>query len=120
MKRNHTSLARQRFTAQQRSHLLNEFEGRPGTASEFAARHGIGTSTLFNWLRRRRREPAQAVGPAGPTQAPFQQVSLAEVLGTGGQWAGEVRLPDGTQLRWTSQTSPGVLQQVLAQLRRSC
>lgn len=120
MKRNHTPLPGQRFSAQQRADLLNEFEGRKGTASEFAAGHGIGTSTLFNWLRQSRRV---SVGPsvqAGPAQAPFQQVSLAEVLGDGGQWAGEVRLPDGTQLRWSSQTSARLLQNVLAQLRQSC
>ena len=120
MKRNHTSLSRHRFTAQQRVHLLNEFEGRQGTASEFAARHGIGTSTLFNWLRQSRRASTGPSGPAGPTQAPFQQVSLAEVVGAAGQWAGEVRLPDGTQLRWSSQTTPALLHELLAHLRQSC
>jgi hypothetical protein len=120
MKRNHTSPPRQRFTAQQRSQLLNEFEDRTGTASEFAARHGIGTSTLFNWLRQSRQAPVGPSVQAGPPQSPFQQVSLAEVLGGGDHWTGEVRLPDGTQLRWSFQTTPALLHELLAHLRQSC
>ena len=120
MKRNRTPLLRQRFTPQQRAQLLNEFEGRTGTASEFAAEYGIGTSTIFNWLRQRRSARAGTTGKAGKLRGPFQEVSLAEALGSGGQWAGEVRLPDGTRLRWSSQTAAPLLHEVLDHLRQSC
>ena len=120
MKFNHgVPRRRPRLSPQQRSSLLEEFERSPLAAAEFAARHGVGVSTLYHWRRRtggsRRRTDA-----AQPAQAMFQSIPLGQVLGATGSWVGEVSLPDGTQLRWNTQLSGAVLQEVLTQLRRPC
>lgn len=120
MKRLSAPASRQRFTAQQRSELIDEF-GKCGTSvADFAAQHGIGTSTLFSWLRQRRRRVARASGKAKLPTSPFQEISLQPALTAPVQWAGEVQLPDGTQLRWSSQGAPALLYELLAHLRASC
>jgi hypothetical protein len=48
----------------------------------------------------------------------FKEMAVSEVLGT--QWSGEVRLPDGTELRWRHPPPPAALQELLGYLRRSC
>lgn len=119
MKLNHGSARRKGFTPPQREQLLEEFERDPVSALEFAAQHGLGVSTLYHWRRRCRPAPRVASGKTAPTHGAFQQVSLADVFG-GGHWAGEVRLPDGTELRWNNQASTTVLQNLLGDLRRPC
>ena len=117
---NGVSRRRQRFNAQQRSALLEEFEGGQLAAAEFASQHGLAVSTLYNWCRRSRRPLGGAPGQPPPPARAFQQVSLAEVFSAGSHWVAEVSLPDGTQLRWKSQASVPMLQDLLAKLRRSC
>lgn len=114
-------IPRPRFSPEQRSQLLDQLERRSGTLIEFATSHGISSATLFRWLRQHRRVTAPNNGKALPGSIPFQPVSFGQLIGAGGPWAGEVQLPDGTQVRWggTSPTSE-VLLQVLACLRRSC
>jgi transposase-like protein len=99
---------------------LEEFEGGPLTAAEFASQHGLAVSTLYNWCRRSRRPRTGAPGQPPPAPRAFQQVSLAEVFSAGSHWVAEVSLPDGTQVRWKSQASVPMLQDLLAKLRRSC
>jgi hypothetical protein len=110
--------SRPHFDPQQRAHLLKEFARNPGTAREFAARHGIAASTLYRWQRRPDlSEPAsQTNGQVGSEV--FKQVAISEVLGT--QWSGEVRLPDGTEVRWRHPTPVAALQELLGHLRRPC
>ena len=119
MKRLPARACRLRFTVEQRSELIDEFARSGVSVADFAEQHGIGTSTLFAWLRQR-RPVARASCKAKPPTSPFQEISLQPALTTPGQWAGEVQLPDGTQLRWSSHATPAVLHEVLAQLRVSC
>lgn len=116
---NGVSRRRQRFNAQQRSALLEEFKGSQLAAAEFASRHGLAVSTLYNWCRSR-HPSGGGPGKAPPPPRAFQQVSLAEVFSTGSHWVAEVSLPDGTQVRWKSQASVPMLQDLLTKLRRSC
>ena len=117
---NGVSRRRQRFNTQQRSALLEEFKGSPLAAAEFASQHGMAVSTLYNWCRRSRRPSGGGPCKAPPPPRAFQQVSLAEVFSTGSHWVAEVSLPDGTQVRWKSQASVPMLQDLLTTLRRSC
>ena len=110
---------RQRFSPQQRSLLLEQFGRSSLAAVEFAAQHGVGVSTLYNW-RRRSEVIRRPTATAQPAQAIFQSIPLGQVLGATGSWVGEVSLPDGTQLRWNAQLSGAALQEVLTQLRRPC
>lgn len=119
MKLNHdVPPRRQRFSPQQRSLLVEEFAHSQLTAAEFAARPGVGESTLYHW--RRRPGSRRLKGTTQPAQAKFQSIPLGQVLGAAGSWVGEVSLPDGTQLRWSTQLSAVALQEVLAQLRQPC
>ena len=118
MKRHRVPISHQRFSPQHKAQLLDEFERLKISVAVFAANNGIGTSTVFAWLRQRRRQTLRT--KPLPTRSPFQQVSLASVLGSGGPWVGEVQLPDGTQVRWGSQVVTGLLHEVLAHLRGPC
>jgi transposase-like protein len=120
MKQVQAPVSRQRFTARQRSELLAQFESCGLSVADFATQHGIGTSTLFSWLRQRRRRPGRAANQSKLPSSPFQEISLPSSLAAPGPWAGEVQLPDGTHLRWSSQTTPALLQELLAHLRASC
>ena len=112
-------ITRPRSSPERQAQLLDELERRPGSVIDFAAQHGISTATLFRW-RRRRRAASSSAGNADPGTVSLQRVSLAQVLGAGGLWAGEVQLPDGTQVRWGAQPPVEVLLQVLTCLRRPC
>jgi hypothetical protein len=120
MKRHSLRLPRQRFTPERRTQLLDKLERRPGAVAEFAATHGVSSATLFRWLRQRRRVSVPSAGKAHPGRIPFQPVSLGQLFGAGGPWAGEVQLSDGTQVRWGRNPTADVLLQVLAYLRGSC
>jgi hypothetical protein len=91
----------------------------PLAVAEFAARHGVSVSTLYGW-RRRTGVIRRPVAAARPARAVFQSIPLGQVLGDTGSWVGELRLPDGTQLRWNSGLCAAALREVLAQLRRPC
>jgi hypothetical protein len=110
--------SRPHFNPQQRAQLLKEFACNPGSAREFAARLGVAASTLYRWRRRPDlTEPVpQTNGHAGSDV--FKQVAISEVLGT--QWSGEVRLPDGTEVRWRHPAPVAALQELLGYLRHSC
>jgi transposase-like protein len=123
MKLKPSSVRRRRFTAQKRSPLLEAFDRSPVRAAQFAARHGLGVSTLYAWRRHAAATDSSKLGPhrspASPPE-PFRQVSLAEVLGAGHSWAGEVCLADGTQLRWRPQAGLAAVHALLNLLRQPC
>jgi hypothetical protein len=113
-------VSHQRFTAQQRSELLDQFESCGLSVADFATQQGIGTSTLFTWLRQRRRQTARPLNKGKLSSNPFQEISLKHPLPAPASWAGEVQLPDGTHLRWSAQTAPALLHELVAHLRSSC
>jgi hypothetical protein len=101
--------------------MVSLFDASQTSAQEFAAQHHLTVSTLKRWLREARHR--KGVGsPRKPRVkgAAFQQVSLAHVLGASESWVGEVRMPDGTLLRWSSTTGVTTLRQLLGDLRRPC
>lgn len=120
MKKVQVPVTHQRFTSQQRSELLDRFESCGLSVAEFAAQQGIGTSTFFRWLRQRRRQTARPPNKGKLPSSPFQEISLQSPLPTPASWAGEVELPDGTHLRWSAQTAPALLHELVAHLRSSC
>jgi transposase-like protein len=61
-------VVRHRFTAQQRQRLVARFHRSQLTQRDFAARHGVGLSTLNKWLRLKR--------DARPAKVKFQEVRL--------------------------------------------
>lgn len=120
MKESGYRLTRRRFAPERKAQLLDALARRPGAVADFAARHGIGTSTLFRWRRQAEQATRCPAQPAPGSKIEFQRVSLAPLLGSGGPWAGEVQLPDGTQVRWGNNPPVEVLLQVLGSLRHPC
>jgi hypothetical protein len=108
---------RQRFTPQQRVELLDQYESAGLSVADFATTRGIGTSTFFSWLSQRRRRSLPTAGKSRLPLNPFQEISLPAPMVAPIPWAGEVELPDGTQVRWSSQTAPASLHELLAHLR---
>lgn len=82
------SACRRRLTPQQRQRLLSRFHQGQFTQREFAARAGIGLSTLVKWLQ---QERTQGQGPVR-----FQEVVMAS---PSGQWALEIVHPQGWTVR---------------------
>jgi len=79
---------RRRLTSQQRQRLLARYHKGQFTQREFAAREGIGLSTLIKWLQQERT--------TGQPSVAFQEVVLP---GAVGRWALEVVSPQGWTLR---------------------
>lgn len=82
------NLARRRLTAQQRERLLARYHRGGFTQREFAAREGIGLSTLVKWLQQECSD--------GPASVKFQEMVLPS---TAGGWAVEVVHPRGWIVR---------------------
>jgi|SRR5579862_5356329 len=82
--------------------------------------HGMASpcSTLCRWQRRRRLLKPTPQANGRPSPELFKQVAISEVLGT--QWSGEVRLPDGTEVRWRHPAPVAALRELLGYLRDSC
>ena len=95
---------RRRLTSQQRQRLLARYHKGQFTQREFAAREGIGLSTLIKWLQQERT--------TGQPSVAFQEVVLP---GAAGRWALEVVNPQGWTLRL--QTTAGA--EILASLLRT-
>ena len=79
---------RRRLTSEQRQRLLTRFHRSRLTQRDFAARHGIGLSTLNKWLRLER--------DAVPTKVKFQEVRLPNATP---RWLIEVVSPQGWTVR---------------------
>ena len=95
---------RRRLTSEQRQRLLARYHKGQFTQKEFAARAGIGLSTLIKWLQQERT--------TGQPPVAFQEVVLP---GAAGRWALEVVSPQGWTLRL--QTTAGA--EMLASLLRT-
>ena len=94
--------AHRRKTTQQRQRLVTRFHQSQLTQRQFAARHGIGLSTLSKWLR---CESTQSLPPVK-----FQEVSLPSVTP---RWAVEVVSPTGWVVRLQNSAEVQTLPQLL-------
>jgi transposase-like protein len=83
-----TRSGRRRWTSKQRQRLLTRFRRNEMTQLDFAARHGVGLSTLGKWLR----EESEA--PSPPVK--FQEVRLPNPTA---RWPVEVVSPQGWIVR---------------------
>jgi hypothetical protein len=95
---------RRRLTAEQRQRLLTRFHQSQLTRKDFAARHGIGFSTLSKWL--------QCEGKATLPPVKFQEVRLPNPTL---RWPIEVVSPQG----WIVRLQNGSEVQALPQLLRA-
>ena len=95
---------RRHKTAEQRQQLLVRYHQSQLTQRDFAARHGIGLSTLSKWLR---REGEKSLPPVN-----FQEVELPNLTP---HLAVEVVSPHG----WVVRLQNGFAAQALPQLLRS-
>lgn len=113
MNQNPKEPRKRQATDEQRRRLVEAFQQREESAAEFARRHGVATSTLHRWVRTEGRPRRNR----GQTPA-FHEIRLP-VDGVGG-WAGEVCLPDGTQVRWNGAVGLAGTERLVQQLRRPC
>jgi len=97
-------LVRRRRTPEQRQRLLTRFHRSQLTQRDFAARHGIGFSTLSKWLRLER--------DAVPTKVKFQELRLPNSTP---RWPIEVVSPQG----WIVRLQDGSDVQQLPELLRA-
>ena len=96
---------RRRLTSPQRQRLLARYHKGQFTQREFAARAGIGLSTLIKWLQQERT--------TGQPSVAFQEVVLP---GAAGRWALEVVNPQGWTLRLQTTASAEILGSLLRTL----
>ena len=88
MKFSESGLVRRRKTPAERQRLVARFRESQMTQREFAARHGMGLSTLGKWLR--------GAGQSNPSPVNFQEVVLPN---TALRYAVEVVNPQGWIVR---------------------
>ena len=98
-------VARHRFCSQQRQRLLARFHQSQLTRKDFAARHGLGFSTLSNWLQQEHRTGKPAVS--------FQEVVVPTAAT---KWAVEVTSPKGWTVRLQDSSAIRTLPKVLRAL----
>lgn len=96
---------RRRLTSPQRQRLLARYHKGQFTQKEFAAREGIGLSTLIKWLQQERAK--------GQIPVSFQEVVLPN---SAGRWALEVVHPRGWTVRWAEVGDVEHLSQLLGAL----
>ena len=99
-----TGSGRRRWTSTQRHRLLVRFHHSQLSQRAFAARHGIGLSTLSKWLR--------CEGKADAPPVKFQEVVLPSTL----RYAVEVVSPQGWIVRLQNTSEAHTLSQVLQAL----
>ncbi len=95
---------RRRWTDEQRQQLLARYHQSQLTQRDFAARHGMGLSTLGKWLRDADKAPLPSVT--------FQEVALPQETT---HWAVELVSPQG----WIVRLQNGSTIQTLPQLLRA-
>ena len=98
-------VVRHRFTPLQRQRLVARFHQSQLTRKEFAARHGVGFSTLSKWLQDERRTGDPAVS--------FQEVVMPPAAM---RWAVEVTSPKGWTVRLNDSSAIRSLPKVLRAL----
>ena len=108
---------RRRRTPQLRAELLTQYRRSGLSQRDFVQSHGLGLSTLTKWLRTERRTGVQS--PERNDAVPFQEVNLRPQFNSTG-WAAEVALADGAVLRFSMQTDPAWVAELLHALRRPC
>ena len=96
---------RRRRTPKQRQRLVTRFHRSRLTQRDFAARHGIGLSTLNKWLRLER--------DVGPAKVSFQEVRLPNPTP---RWPIEVVSPQGWIVRLQNSSELQTLPQLLRAL----
>jgi transposase-like protein len=100
-----TNVLVRRRTSKQRQQLLARYHQSQLTQREFAARHGIGFSTLSKWLRLER--------DVGPAKVSFQEVRLPNPTS---RWPIEVVSPHGWIVRLPNSSEVQTLPQLLRAL----
>ena len=100
-----TDVLVRRRTPKQRQQLLARYHQSQLTQREFAARHGIGYSTLSKWLRLER--------DVGPAKVSFQEVRLPNPTP---RWPVEVVSPQGWIVRLQNSSELQTLPQLLRAL----
>ena len=98
-------LVRRRRTPKQRQRLVTRFHRSRLTQRDFAARHGVGLSTLSKWLR---LEPDTV-----PAKVKFQEVRLPNPTP---RWPIEVVSPQGWIVRLQNSSEVQALPQLLRAL----
>ncbi len=118
MKQQYSDLrTRRRRTPQQRTELLTQYRRSGLSQRDFVQSHGLGLSTLTQWLRAERRTGVSP--PARNDAVPFQEVHLRPPFGPA-SWAAEVALADGAVLRLSAQADVTWATELLQALRRPC
>ena len=97
--------ARHRFSPQQRQRLLARFQQSKLTQKEFAARHGVGLSTLSKWLQDEHCGDRPAMR--------FEEVVVPNAAT---KWAVEVISPKGWTVRLQDSSAIRTLPKVLRAL----
>ena len=109
--------SRRRRPPQQQAELLKQYRRSGLSQRDFVESHGLGLSTLSQWLR---EERLSGVTPSGRNGAvPFQEVNLHPQFSSTG-WAAEVALTDGAVLRLGAQAGIAWATELLEALRRPC
>ena len=88
MKTSKSGSGGRRWTAAQRERFVGDFHQSETTQRDFAARHGVGLSTLVKWLRLERT--------VAPAKVKFQEVRLPNAAP---RWTVEVVNPQGWIVR---------------------
>lgn len=102
-----------RFTPNERAELVRRFKQRTETAAEFARSHQVALCTLHRWIQQGGRLKKKARG----SRPVFQELPMVAGMAT---WTTELRLTDGTLLRWNPGTDVAALTDVLNHLRPPC
>ena len=105
MDHNLSFASRRRWTAAQRQRLLARYHRGKLSQAAFAARHGLGFSTLTRWLS---QERTAATSPIQFAEVPLPAASTA--------WAVEIVSPQGWTLRWRQPVTETTLSQLLRAL----
>jgi len=105
METSKTGSGRRRWTRKQRQRLLARYHQSQLTLKQFAARHGVGLSTLSKWLRLEREAPAPKVK--------FQEVRIPTPTS---RWPVEVVSPQGWIVRLQNSSDVQQLPELLRAL----
>jgi transcriptional regulator with XRE-family HTH domain len=91
-----------RTTSAQRAQWVRQFQASGLSQRDFAARHGMGLSTLAKWLQKENLSPAR-----NSDSPPWREVILPAAPGPG--WVAEIAFQDGSLLRLSTATAAGLL-----------
>jgi transposase-like protein len=93
--------------------LVKQYERGGGTQRAFVEAHELSLATLQKWLREAREKASES---SQPGKAPrWAEVSLPGLV-PGPNWGAEVRLPNGSTVRFSESISPSLAQEILRAL----